>query len=465
MDARVGIGIDFGTSNSSVALFDGEKLVAVRLELEEPAEVTPTALYLDRDLQAEIGRSAVETYLRENAGRNVELRPEELGEIVITTAGGELIQGPKQDGGAITTSVVVHALTDLDLPGRLFRGVKRWLGNNRIDRVRVFGSRYRIVALITPVLKALAEAGADAAGSARSAVYVGRPVHYEGRSEEADRVGAERMEEACRYAGLEDVTLYPEPIAAALSFLHERPDESARTVLAFDFGGGTLDLTAMRSHGTDFEILATHGVAIGGDEIDRRLYRAVVFPALGQGARVPNAFDTGLEPFAFREFEDRLLNWQLAYELNRPELRELIRLGARAGGETAEKLDRLYELVTCNQAYRVFQGIERAKVELSRATEARIQVPELDLDLPVTRERFESVIASLLEDIDACVARTLELAGVTASEIDVVVRTGGSSQIPAVCTLLERYFGDRVVAHGIFTSIAAGLALESYRRT
>ena len=69
-----GYGIDFGTSNSTVARYDGERLELLRIDLAaQPPEVMPSALYLSRELQATVGASAVDTYLRENAGRNIDV--------------------------------------------------------------------------------------------------------------------------------------------------------------------------------------------------------------------------------------------------------------------------------------------------------------------------------------------------------------------------------------------------------
>ncbi len=103
-----GLGIDFGTTNSSVVLFDGQRFTQI-------VGVMPSALYLDREFQADIGQPAIDRYLRENTDRVVELTAEEVGEVVFTVAGGEDIQGHKDDGGAVTTSVLVHAWTDADL--------------------------------------------------------------------------------------------------------------------------------------------------------------------------------------------------------------------------------------------------------------------------------------------------------------------------------------------------------------
>lgn len=460
---RIGIGIDFGTSNCSVAVYDGHRLRLLRLEPgTETPDVQPTALYLDRSHRALIGRRAIDTYLRDNAGRVVQLEPEELGELEYFVADTEDSPGAK--GTDLLTDVwKIHALVDRGQPGRLFRGLKRWLGYSSLDRVRVFDRRYRIVALITPILANLAERIRGEVGAGPAAVHVGRPVRFEGAGA-ATETALERLAESCGYAQLGRVTFYPEPVAAARSYLRRGDAPGDRDlVLAFDFGGGTLDLTLVRAGGGDFEVLATHGIGVGGDEIDRRVYREKVFPELGEGCRIPNALATGTERFPFRDLAPRLLNWPLAYELNRADVREVIRSGMKGAPETAEKLARLYALVTRNQSYRVFRAVEHAKRALSTGRDARIEVEELGLSVALSRAELEAVIAELLGRVERCVRETLELAGIGPEEVRVVVRTGGTSQIPAVQGVLERIFPGRVVAHDLFTSIAAGLALASYR--
>lgn len=454
-----GIGIDFGTSNSAVAAFDGRELTLIRVDGD--ASVMPTALYLSRELKARVGRAAIEAYMRENAGRQIGLSRENVGSIEVTVSGGDLIQGSLEDGGAITDVFTVHAYTDRDLPGRLFRSVKRWLGDATLERVRVFDARYRIVALVTPVLKHLFEA----ASAPDAAVYVGRPVRFEGRDERASRVAAERLTEACGYAGIAEPTLYPEPVAAALSYLHRTPGSEPECVLAFDFGGGTLDLTVLRARAEEFQILATYGAGIGGDEIDRLIYRARIFPELGEGAPVWIPVDADLKrfPFEFELFAERLLNWPLAYELNRPELREKIAQAMHAVNENADRFSRLHRLVSQNHGYRVFQAIERAKIELSTDESALISVPEIGLKTELRRSELEVLLSPMLADITDCLDRVLAASDIRADEVTRVIRTGGSSCIPVVRRLLDERFPGRVVEHDPFTSVAAGLAIASHR--
>jgi len=103
---------------------------------------------------------------------------------------------------------------------------------------------------------------------------------------------------------------------------------------------------------------------------------------LGEGALAYKPLGDRLEkqPFPFREFADRLLNWTLAYELNRPELLELISNAARAGGETGRKFERLHALVTGNRSYALLEAIEAAKLRLSDTAQTRIVLEDLDID-------------------------------------------------------------------------------------
>jgi hypothetical chaperone protein len=462
MAPRTGVGIDFGTSNSSLATFDGERVHYVSLEPSSQSQsVMPTALYLDRSLSATVGQAAVDAYTRDNAGRSIRLSREAVGEFEMTVAA--------QDGdhagpdGSITDWVQAHAYTDAEMPGRLFRSLKRWLGSKTLDRVRVFDARYRLVALVTPILERLRRAIPEPAPEA-GGVHLGRPVRFEGRDATANEVAIARLAEAAGYAGLPAANFYPEPVAASLSFLHRHPAAGTRCVLTFDFGGGTLDLCVLRAGEERFDILSTWGKGLGGDAIDALIYRALVFPALGEGVLVANPIIEGPRevPFSFRDLDDRLLNWQLAYELNRPELLERIVQGMRQSDDSRERLGRLYDLITKNLSYQVYRAIEHAKIELSEKQQSEIEIAEIDLRVPITRDEFERLLLDPLDEVERCVDRVLELAGIEEADVDAVVRTGGSSQIPAVAALLERRFPGKVTAHDAFTSIAGGLAIASW---
>ena len=136
------------------------------------------------------------------------------------------------------------------------------------------------------------------------------------------------------------------------------------------------------------------------------------------------------------------------------------RISQRGAG--VEKFERLLELITHNYSYLVFQAIKDAKADLSSVPETIIDVPELDLAIVFTRERLEEIMQAMLQRIEDVINEVLKQARVSPADIDIVIRTGGSSQIAAVKRLLERHFPGKVTEHDPFTSVAAGLAIASY---
>jgi hypothetical chaperone protein len=110
----------------------------------------------------------------------------------------------------------------------------------------------------------------------------------------------------------------------------------------------------------------------------------------------------------------------------------------------------------------VFQAIKDAKAALSHVEETIIDVPELDLAVPFSRGQFERIMTEILLRIENVTKEVLHRSGRTRGDIDIVIRTGGSSQIAAVKRLLEEQFPGKVTEHDPFTSVAAGLAIANY---
>ena len=462
--SRTGIGIDFGTTNSAAAVFDG---AAVRLvDLEDASAIMPSATYIDRDLQTRTGVEAVERYVADNTGRQVELVPEVIGEAALALTG--------DPGGRAAPQLLVQKVygapaLDSGLRGRLFHGTKRLLGNADIRRLSVFDHPFRLVALITPILlrivRSLHAEGDDAEGDDANAACVGHPVNFEGRGAHRNALALARLGEACHYAGIGRCRMVPEPIAAAVGFLHERPDAGDR-ILTVDFGGGTLDFSILARAGarTGFRVVCTHGVALGGDHIDRCIFRELLFPLLGEGERWRRRGATReIETrFPFEDYEEFLLNWPVTYLLNQNRYTTAVQSCIETGGPARHKFRRLRELIQQNLGYLVFQAIKGFKAELSTAREAVLDIPEIDIDVRMTRPEFERLIAEPLREVERAVDATLEAAGMRAADFDVVLRTGGSSQIPAVRRILDERFPGRVVEHDPFTSVAVGLAIADY---
>ncbi len=457
--SRTGVGIDFGTTNSAAAVYDGDNLVLIDLETAGP--IMPSATYIDRDLQTLTGQRAIDRYIQDNTGRTVELIPEVIGETSQFVEHGDSESLAPVE--TVTQKIYGAAVIDSGLQGRLFRGTKRLLGDSRVRRLMVFDHPFRLVALITPILLHIVKAVSDAAGRF-SGAHLGHPVNFEGREEFRNKTALTRLGEAYKYAGVKEQHFYAEPIAAAVSFLNANPDVDGETLFTLDFGGGTLDFCVLKRTGQSFDVVTTHGIALGGDHIDQRLFRSLLFPLLGKGERWKRrGMDREIEThFPFEDFEDLLLNWAVTYTLNQNKYTTPVFDCIEQGGPGVAKFKRLRELITQNLSYVVFQAIKDFKAELSSAPEAVLDIPELDVDIRMTRAEFETLIGDQLAQVEEALDDTLARAGLAREAIDIVLCTGGSSLIPAVRKMLEEHFPARVVEHDPFTSVAAGLAIASY---
>ncbi len=453
---RIGIGVDFGTTNSSVALFSGEDLRMLNLDpAVMSSAVLPTALYLNRMFLPRIGNRAIESYLEDNVGRRIEMEKEEVGGFLLSI---DTMAGYYEDW------VKVHAFTDSNLPSRLFRSIKTWLGDESLDTVKVFDRSLRIVALVTPILAGFRKQLETDGFAGPIVTHFGRPVKYHGSSPNANEVALNRMMEACSHAGFSEPSFLPEPVAASLGYLHRSKTQPGETYLVFDFGGGTLDLCLLKRNSNGFRIIGTKGMELGGDDVDKLVYRKAVFPELGEGALVASrdVGETGKVPFRFGEFAEQLLTWQHTHELNQNELRDLIGHGMRETGSTRMKLWRLLQLISLNLSFRLFQAIEKAKRELTSNQESTIDVPELELQVTITRSDLRNYMKEILGEIESGIEELLESAEFDYGSVDCVICTGGSSRLLPVQGLLEKLFSGRLIEFDPFTGIAGGLAIASY---
>ena len=485
----IGIGLDFGTTNTTVAVADGDQITYLTLDpLAIPATVMPTALYIRRTMDHTVGSTAIASYLGDNAGRVVRLRKIDLGAIAMTVNASDGGSAPgHSEGDAVEVAVRVRGDDDDELPGRLFRGLKSYLGIRSHERFKVFHRQFRTVALITLLLSEIRRVIESSGRALSASLHIGRPVRFVG-DDDANSIAIARMDEACRHAGFTDFTFYPEPVAASLSYLHTQqrtatPQSAAsrtrrglfaaadayrrepQLLLTFDFGGGTLDLCLLESRGGRFRVLGTEGLPLGGNRIDQLIIKQLIFPELGEGSPIKSAqhLQRADTLFPFYRYADYLLNWQMAYMMNQPDLMDTLFAGLRSGPEQQRKLGRLWRLVRGNYAYALLNATERAKARLSEAERTAISLPEIDLEVPLDRPRLAQILEPAVEEISAAVGALLHNTGVPAERVDRVVCTGGSSQLLPVQARLEELFPGRIERFDFYRSIAGGLALASAR--
>jgi hypothetical chaperone protein len=417
------LGIDFGTTNSSIARVDEQGRVHLA---QFPASATLTTAYRSL-LYLEQSKTKTRTQLHSWSG------PEGIARY--------LNAEPK---------------------GRLIQSLKSYLSSRTLTGTEVFGRRQLLEDLVARILGDLRRHAETLFGQSITSATVGRPVHFVGAENDTDDAfAAERLREAFSRAGFSHVDFEFEPIAAA--YYYASTLRQPELVLIGDFGGGTSDFSLLRLSpgGGQHQLLANSGVGLAGDAFDACLVRHLVSPHLGAGTleRSGNKTLVAVPSWIYA----RLEQWHHLSFLRTRAVTEMLR-GAQARAFEPEKIAALSELIEADLGYQLHQSVQRTKVALSTSEEAefRFDEPGLHLRASVTRQQFESWIEPDLQSIRRAVAEVMSAAALPDSAVDRVFLTGGSSLVPAVRRIFDHRFGaDRVRTGNAFTSVASGLALRA----
>lgn len=423
----LGIGIDFGTTNSALAWSDPSGSGVARFTLlGQPVSTFRSIVYFEEECRWERGRP-------------------------IAAVGPEAIEGYIEHDGE----------------GRLMQSLKSFLSSRLVAATSVYGYDYPFENLIARILEGLWSRGStQVAGlNGRPKIVVGRPVRFVGSEDDQTDAYAEgRLKKAFAAAGFDDIELVLEPVAAALHY--ERSLSADETVLVADFGGGTSDFSILRV-GPSFRdnpadrgrVLGTRGVGLAGDALDARIVQHVVAPALGQGSMYRSMTGNILE--IPKTIFDKLKRWNELSILKTKSNLDMLHGYLKTAAEP-DKIEALIHLVEDNLGYRLYRAIEETKVALSANDTAPFYFEDAGriLSATVARADFESWITPELDAIAGCVDALMNEVGT--QTIDSVFLTGGTGQVPAVRRLFEERFGkDRVKSGEFLTSIASGLAIHA----
>lgn len=437
------IGLDWGTTNSSAALYDGRTVRLLPLDpINAAPEVLRSALFISREGEVALGRAAIDRYTEGNVGREIEYQRTYIGKTELTLA----------DIG--TVQQALFADIDVNAPGRLFVSIKLALADPSYTGTLVFGARWTVEELVALMLRRIVARVHELTGETIDEIVIGRPVHYS-TDTRRDQTAIKRMRAAAELAGLKNVQFLAEPTAAALTY--RRRSERTQHVLVFDFGGGTLDVTITRIEADGHRtVLSTDGVPVGGDLLDQRIVMGKLLPHFGAGAELgPRRLP--LPAFLLEHLD----GWQNIVEMHNPRTLDIIH-EAILTGNRPQQLKALQALVRENYGLPLYEMVERSKRQLSDDDEVvlNMHVSEIHFDEPLARWDFDRLIGPDVRAVDACLDRALNAAHLQPRDIDVVLRTGGSSRVPRFVRLLEQKFGsDRLFddGGGIFTSVATGL--------
>lgn len=414
--------IDFGTSNSAVALpaaAGGVTLVA----LEGGQRTMPTAVFYQVDdvhhgePQRAYGRAALAAYV---------------------------------DG----------------LDGRLMRSMKSILGSTLVEQhTDVGGGRsvlyLDVIAGYLRRLKALAEAEA---GAPLTRVVLGRPVFFVDDDPERDAAAQAALERAARSVGFSEVSFQYEPIAAALDY--ERTAEREQRVLVADIGGGTSDFSLVRVGPQrrsrverKDDILANHGVHIAGTDFDRHLALASILPLAGYRGRGPQGREV-----PSRVYFD-LATWHLINTVYAParvaELRRMRDFYADTRQHT-----RLMRILTERLGHGLAARAEAAKIAVADGGATRIALDIVEPGLAVELDEaqaMQAIAADLQRIVDAALA-TVQMAGLGPAAVDVLYFTGGSTGLTPLAERIAARFPQALRVRGDrFASVAQGLGEHALR--
>ena len=412
-------GIDFGTSNSSTAITNGG--VPRLVDVENGRNTIPTALYFpDKSNEVFYGRTAQQKYVDSETG------------------------------------------------GRFMRSMKRILGTPLMDSsTQINGHMVKFDDIIGAFVSYMKQKIDASANENVESVVMGRPVHFRDNDPAADDKAQQELKRIARKAGFKNVCFQYEPIAAA--FAHEQKINSEKLACVIDIGGGTSDFTIIRLSPENRnkadrtkDVLANTGVRIGGNDFDKNLSLNAFMPVLGMGTdykvygkvlSIPNSIYINLS------------TWNQVNDVYNYKTLNLVK-GYQTWALEPEKLARLYQVVQNRLGHINLNYVEKAKIALSKdlSIESILDFLSDKPSIYITREEFNNSISNDVEKIEKFLSECILQAGVKNEDIDLVILTGGSTEVPRVSEIATKFFPNaEVSASDKLSSVGMGLAYDARR--
>jgi hypothetical chaperone protein len=418
MSQKAVCGIDFGTSNSAIAVAAGAEPYLIRVE--NNSETIPSAIFFPevRGAKPHFGRDAI----------------------------GRFTDGER---------------------GRLMRSLKRLMGLSIMNKpTRLNGESIKLSDVVKIFVQNLKDRMDEVTTLEIHDVVMGRPVHFNDNDPEGDTLAQHTLEKIALQVGFKNVEFQYEPIAAA--FAHEARLSAEKLALVVDIGGGTSDFTVMKLsksyiHKADRreDILANTGVRIGGNDFDKNLALRSFMPTLGMGSTYGRK---GLDVPTAQYFD--LATWSKINDLYTFKTVNFIKTILHEAHDK-QKYERLLQIVERQKGHPLLAKVENAKIELTanQIYDQNIDFIEEGLHAQVSRTQFEEAIDLEYHKINACIDECLVKAGVKSPDISLVILTGGSTEIPLLRDHVKRVFSKAEISEeNKLSSVALGLAYDGIRR-
>lgn len=412
-------GIDFGTTNSALSIFDEEKN-----EITDTI-IVPSILYF----QSEQSSSEPLKYV----------------------VGEEAIAAYLSDG----------------MRGRFMKSIKRILPRSSFIETRIHHKKLNAADLVTLILKELKTKADQITGTDCRKAIIGRPVFFDDDNTSKDALAQKRLNKAAENAGFDEVRFQFEPIGAA--FAYEKTIINKEKVLVADLGGGTTDFTYLELDPAKIgnkdrreDIIATGGIYIGGDSFDSAFMWEKGTPYFGKHTMYEAAPGKMLKvPVSLFA---NICSWEQMNFFNGLKVKNDIQTYYHYSKQD-KTFKNLITLTDNNLGYSVFQAIEKTKIELSAQTTSKFKYSKMEIEIneDISIDTYENVIAKDLTKISYYLDAFLSQHQINPNEINSLFLTGGTSMVLAVKNLFKTKFPDTPLHTGDnFMSVAKGLAYSGY---
>lgn len=447
-------GIDLGTTNSAIAYFDGSKVHIIRSdEKNTGSSLLSSLIYINKDTDIIVGTDAASRYLTNESQRDVRWQPKVVGEVLVSVS----------NRGTSTTEFwqALTVLVDEAATGRLFQSIKTALRTMYPEEFQVINQNWSIDQLLAIILKNLKQCAEEESQQLCEDVLIGRPVTFS-YDPAIDALAEETVYKAAFLAGLKSIRFVLEPVGIVVQ--HHAKETKRVKGLIFDFGGGHLNLTVAEMGGSKPpKILATQGVLLGGDDLDRKLMQ-MLFKYFAADEK-KNSITLS------EDMISQLQNWQTMPELSKPQFQERIHgviARARQVRDThaVGQLEALNTLIQGGLGFKLFQILEETKKRLSIYTLAPITLEQGTLKIRETikRDIFGNRLRKEVVSVKEGIEQVLHQADLETDDINIVVRTGGTSQVLVFIELLESLFGkEKLRTIDPLTSVVSGLAMMAHQ--
>lgn len=365
------IGIDLGTTNSCVAVMEGNEPVVI--QNSEGGRTTPSVVAFTKDGERLVGAPA-----KRQAITNPENTVSSIKRFM-----GRMFNEVKEETGQVSYKVVSSK-------------------DDNTARVQIDDRKYAPQEISAMVLQKMKQTAEEYLGEKVTEAVVTVPAYFNDAQRKA-------TQEAGKIAGLDVKRIINEPTAAALAYGLDKKDQD-QTIIVYDLGGGTFDVSVLDLGDGVFEVKSSSGdTHLGGDDFDQRLINF-----LAEEFKKDEGIDLRKDPMAMQRLKD---------------------------------------------------AAEKAKIELSSSQKTNVNLPFITatesgpkhLNIDITRSKFEQLVDDLVKRTITPCEKALKDAGISKSEIDQVILVGGSTRIPKIQEVVKEFFGkepskgvnpDEVVAVG-----------------